>query len=111
MCPDLVDQNKHSASASWNYQHHVEFDDRVNNALTGTPPPADGKIRSQGIVNAQYTYLMDQYFDSEVSLSIGVSNLFDELPQRLPVLGGFESRLHSPWGRQFWISADWRPCF
>lgn len=104
-------RDKHSASASWNYQHHVEFDDRVNNALTGTPPPADGKIRSQGIVNAQYTYLMDQYFDSEVSLSIGVSNLFDELPQRLPVLGGFESRLHSPWGRQFWISADWRPGF
>lgn len=104
-------RDKHNASMSYNYQHHVTFDDNVNNALTGTPPPADGKIRAQGIVNAQYTYLMDQYFDSEISLSVGVSNLFDELPQRLPVLGGFESRLHSPWGRQFWISADWRPGF
>ncbi|MGM0631747.1 MAG: TonB-dependent receptor domain-containing protein [Pseudomonadota bacterium] len=101
----------HSASATWNYQHHVNFDDNVNNTLTGTPAPASGKIRSQGIVNAQYTYLFDQYFDSEITASIGVNNLFDELPQRLPILGGFESRLHSPWGRQFWVSLEWQPGF
>lgn len=99
----------HSASATYNYTHHVNFDDRVNNLLTGTPG-ADN-VRAWKVVNAQYSYVLDQYLDSEITLSAGVSNLFDRLPQRLPVLGGFESRLHTPWGRQFWASIDWRPNF
>ena len=98
---------QHSASGTMNYQHHVNFDDNVNNTLTNVPAPADGKVRSQAIYNVQYSYMFDQYFDSDIALSVGVRNLFDQLPQRLPVLGGFESRLHSPWGRQFWASLDW----
>ena len=102
-------RDKHNASVTYNYQDEVVFDDNVNNALTGVQPPADGKIDAWDVVNAQYTYLFDQYFDSEISLSVGVSNLFDKQPQLLPVLGGFESRLHAPWGRQFFMSVDWTP--
>ena len=68
-------------------------------------------IRAWKSANAQYTYNTTDYFDSEIGISVGVSNLFDNVPQRLPVLGGFESRLHSPWGRQFWLSVDWMPGF
>ncbi|MGM0631547.1 MAG: TonB-dependent receptor domain-containing protein [Pseudomonadota bacterium] len=103
--------DRHSASATVNYQHHVNFDDSVRNTLTNVPAPASGKVRSQAIVNGTYSYQMDQFLDSDITVSVGVNNLFDELPQRLPVLGGFESRLHSPWGRQFWASLEWRPGF
>lgn len=101
--------NNHSASLTYNYQDSVIFDDSVNNVLTGLQPPADGKIKSWSIVNAQYTYTMTDYLDSEISVSVGVNNVFNRVPQLLPVLGGFESRLHSPWGRQFSLSVDWRP--
>lgn len=96
--------DNHSVTATANYQHHVEFDDRVNNLLTGIQPSR--LIEAQTIVNTQYTYMFNEY-----SVSVGVNNLFDELPQLLPVLGGFESRLHQPWGRQFWLSLDWTPDF
>lgn len=102
-------RDNHSASLTYNYQDSVIFDDQVNNLLTGTPAPSDGKVRQWSIFNAQYTYLMTDYLNSEISVSVGVNNIFDRLPQRLPVLGGFESRLHSPWGRQFTLSLDWRP--
>mgnify|MGYP006398486633 FL=1 len=104
-------RENHNASVTYNYQDEVIFDDNVNNLLTGTPPPADGKVDAWDTVNAQYTYLFDDYFDSDISLSVGVSNLFDKQPQLLPILGGFESRLHAPWGRQFWMSVDWQPRF
>jgi len=42
-------------------------------------------------------------------LSLGVNNVFEERPQQLPILGGFESRLSTPWGRQFWASFEWTP--
>ena len=98
-----------SASVSANYTHHVTFDDQVNNLLTGYK--ADRLIESQTIVNAQYAYVFSDYFDSEITVSTGISNLFNQLPQRFPILGGFESRLQSPWGRQFWVSLDWQPGF
>jgi len=98
-----------SAAVSANYTHHVTFDDQVNNLLTGYS--ADRLIESQTIVNAQYAYTFSDYFDSEITLSAGINNVFDQLPQRFPILGGFESRLQSPWGRQFWVSLDWQPGF
>ncbi|MGB4247801.1 MAG: hypothetical protein WBJ75_08800, partial [Pseudohongiellaceae bacterium] len=61
--------------------------------------------------NARYGIFIDEYFDSEFNVSVGVNNLFDKMPQRLGVLGGFESRLSAPWGRQFYISLDWTPGF
>jgi iron complex outermembrane recepter protein len=102
-------RENHSASLTYNYQDSVIFDDAVNNVLTGTPAPSDGKVRHWGVFNTQYTYLMDNYLDSEFTISVGINNLFDRLPQRLPVLGGFESRLHAPWGRQFYASVEWNP--
>jgi outer membrane receptor protein involved in Fe transport len=101
--------DNHSASFTWNHQDAVDFDAIVQNALTGTPPPSDGKVRAWTVANAQYTYLFDSYLNSDISVSLGVNNLFDREPQRLPMLGGFASRLQSPWGRQFYVSLEWEP--
>jgi len=46
-------------------------------------------VRAWTITNAQYSYLFDSYLDSNINLSVGVNNLFDREPQRLPMLGGF----------------------
>jgi outer membrane receptor protein involved in Fe transport len=102
-------RDNHSASLSYNHQDSVAFDAIVQNALTGTPAPSDRRVRAWTITNAQYSYLFDSYLDSNINLSIGVNNLFDREPQRLPMLGGFASRLHTPWGRQFYMSVEWEP--
>jgi outer membrane receptor protein involved in Fe transport len=102
-------RDNHSASLSYNHQDSVAYDAIVQNALTGTPPPSNGRVRAWTITNAQYSYLFDGYLDSDINLSIGVNNLFDREPQRLPMLGGFASRLHTPWGRQFYMSVEWEP--
>lgn len=99
-------RNNHSASALVNWQKDVWFDDRVNNVLTGTQPPADGKIEGQTYVNVNYQYFFEDLFGAEVAFRAGINNLFDEQPQLLPVLGGFESRLQIPWGRQYFASFD-----
>jgi len=99
---------KHSATALVNWQDSVTFDDRVNNVLTGTPAPSDGKIDDMTYVNLNYQYLFTSVAGGDISLRAGVNNVFDALPQRLPILGGFESRLHTPWGRQFFLSADYQ---
>jgi len=102
-------RDNHSASLSYNHQDSVAYDAIVQNALTGTPPPSNGRVRAWTITNAQYSYLFDGYLDSDINLSIGVNNLFDREPQRLPMLGGFASRLHTPWGRRFYMSVEWEP--
>jgi len=99
-------KNNHSASALVNWQKEVWFDDRVRNELTGLEPPTDGKIEGQTYVNVNYQYYFDDLFNSQVAFRAGVNNLFDEQPQLLPVLGGFESRLHIPWGRQYFVALD-----
>ena len=99
----------HSASLTATYQGSVIFDDTVNNLFSKFP--ADRIIEDQWTVNAQYGYILNDFFSSEVSLSGGIRNLFNQQPQRLPILGGFESRLQQPWGRQFWMSIDWTPDF
>src|SRR5690606_28388256 len=74
--------DNHSASFTWNHQDAVDFDAIVQNALTGTPPPSNGKVRAWTVANAQYTYLFDSYLNSDITMSVGVNNLFDREPQR-----------------------------
>ena len=102
-------RDNHSASLSYNHQDSVAFDAIIQNALTGTPAPSDGRVRAWTITNLQYSYLFDSYLDSNINLSVGVNNLFDREAQRLPMLAGFASRLHTPWGRQFYMSVEWEP--
>lgn len=102
-------RDNHSASLSYNHQDSVAFDAIIQNALTGTPAPSDGRVRAWTITNAQYSYLFDSYLDSNINLTVGVNNLFDREAQRLPMLAGFASRLHTPWGRQFYMSVEWEP--
>ena len=107
-------RNNQSASISANYWSSIKFDDQVvdfypedgNNALPANIPRT---IRGEYIVDVRYAHVFDQYFGSEFTLSGGISNLFDKRPQRLGIIGGAETRLSTPWGRQFWMSLEWTP--
>lgn len=108
-------RDNHSASLSANYWHDIDFDARVFDYYADIRPGGHigtpRKIYGEYIFNARYGVIFDQYLDSEINLNVGVNNLFDKRPQRLGVLGGFESRLSVPWGRQFYVSLDWAPGF
>ena len=97
-----------SASVSVNTWSDIDTDGRgFDNYGDGwvLPDTIEGELR----VNARYAYIFDDFFDSEITLSVGVNNLNNRKPQRLPILGGFESRLSTPWYRQYWVSLDWLP--
>jgi outer membrane receptor protein involved in Fe transport len=97
-----------SASISANSWSDIDTDGRgFDNYGDGwvLPDTIEGELR----VNARYAYIFDDFFDSEVTLSVGVNNLNNRKPQRLPIIGGFESRLSTPWYRQYWVSLDWLP--
>ncbi len=101
-----------SASISANYWNSIKFDDQV---VDFYPEDGDNKlnpprtIRGEYIVDVRYAQSFDQYFNSEFTVSGGISNLFDKRPQRLGIIGGAETRLSVPWGRQFWMSLEWTP--
>ncbi|MDX1491867.1 MAG: TonB-dependent receptor [Pseudohongiellaceae bacterium] len=97
-----------SASISANYWDSVKFDDRVRD-LYGQGWVAPNEIDGEMRVNARYAIVLDDYLDSEFLISAGINNVFDVRPQRMGILGGFESRLSTPWGRQFWVSLEWTP--
>ena len=100
--------DNHSASIAANYWHTVMYNDVTIDAYRDgwiAPRTIEGEMR----FDARYSMVIDQYFDSEFNLSLGINNVFDKRPQRMPMQGGFESRLTTPWGRQFWVSLEWTP--
>ncbi len=100
--------DQHSASVSANYWHTVTYNDVTVDAYNdGWVAPRT--IRGEMRFDARYSIVLDDYFNSEFNLSFGINNLFDKRPQRMPMQGGFETRLSTPWGRQFWASIEWTP--
>ena len=104
-------RDKHSASLTSNFYDDVIWDNvLVDRYSLGFVAPDE--IHGQDIWNVQYAYVLDQYLDSQITLSAGMTNMFNTMPQATPELGvgaGFESRLQDPFGRRYWVSIDWSP--
>lgn len=90
-----------AASLLTKYQHSVEFDGAIASGAT-----APDVIDAAYIVNANYSYFFDDLFGTATNFTVGVTNMFNWEPQRLPVQGGFETRLYDNFGRQFFASVD-----
>ncbi|ALO46268.1 TonB-dependent receptor domain-containing protein [Pseudohongiella spirulinae] len=56
-------------------------------------------LRASTITDASYNYRGVEALGGEFSFTIGARNLFDRLPQKVPMLGGMESILYDPTGR------------
>jgi outer membrane receptor protein involved in Fe transport len=91
----------HAASFLTKYTDEFTFDGTFSSAFTPRRV-----IPESYIANASYTYFFDDLFDSSGNATIGINNVFDWEPRRLPVQGGFESRLYDNFGRMFSISLD-----
>ena len=91
----------HAASLLTKYTDSFTFDGTFKG---GTTPPA--VIPESYIVNSSYTYFFDGIFDTSGSLTLNVNNMFDWEPKRLPVQGGFESRVYDNFGRMLAVSLD-----
>ncbi len=103
-------QGPHNASLTTNYRHHVLYDGRGrDNYNDGWLQSVDSHIDAEEIVDARYSYTFEDLLSSRVTLTAGINNLFDRRPERLPIQGGFETRLSVPWGRQIWMSLTWQP--
>jgi iron complex outermembrane recepter protein len=59
-------------------------------------------LRASTIFDASYSYRGFEAFGSEMALTVGARNLFDRLPQKVPMLGGMESILYDPTGRMLY---------
>jgi len=91
----------HAASLLTKYTDSVTFD---GTKKAGSIAPA--VIPDSYIVNSSYTYFFDGLFDTSGSVTVNVNNMFDWEPKRLPVQGGFETRLYDNFGRMLAISLD-----
>jgi outer membrane receptor for ferrienterochelin and colicin len=102
--------NNHSASMSLTWFSEIDRDNQVVDlyVFDGISTYPD-TIDEDPIVDVRYTYLFDDFFDSEITATVGINNLFDYKPTLTGQIGGFESRLINNFYRQYWVSIDWVP--
>ena len=105
-------QGAHSARVMTRYVHDVEFGLLAPITLSNPPATTAGvrprTVRGGYRVDVNYGYNMDSLFGfgRSANVSVGVRNLFDWEPQRLPIQGGLETRLYDPFGRIFSVNLD-----
>lgn len=96
-------KDQHSVVARANYIHSVKFDGEEIN-LGATPPD---RISSYTTVDLRYTYRMPDVYNGRMEFTLGSTNIFNREADKLPVAGGFESRLHDPFGRRIYFEVGY----
>ena len=86
------------------YLRYIDSYDDDEVAL-GQGPEAFVEIDSQVTVDANYSYAFDFGNFSPV-VTVGAINLFDEDPPRVTTNGGYDSKVHDPRGRLWYIKAS-----
>lgn len=100
--------DRHNVGLTFNYQDEVEFDASTGPDFgPGLGAPIPDKIESQTIVDFRYGFTFDQLAGGRVDLALGANNLLNEMPQRLPIAGGVETRLQDPTGRMYYAEATY----
>ncbi|GAB1262549.1 hypothetical protein [Aurantivibrio plasticivorans] len=92
-----------------NHSDGVDFDGTVGptfgpNAYTGETPRTIG---SSTLVDLRYGYSFEEVIGGTIDMAIGVNNVFDKMPDALPVPGGFETRLQSNVGRSYYLDLSY----
>ena len=97
-------RGNHAASITGRYIDEMEYDE---NTLTAGYSLEDYPyIRAIARADARYSYRFSDWFGAGGNLTVGVTNMFDREPQRLPQRNGMESRIDDPFGRQYYLSLD-----
>jgi iron complex outermembrane recepter protein len=91
----------HNAAIAAKFQEGVKFDASV---ATGAIPP--DRISSYTTYDVRYGYTLDDLSFGRLDFGIGSSNVTNAKPDRLPVVGGLETRLGDPFGRQYYAEVN-----
>lgn len=113
---------KHQGRVAWTFGNHlvaltakgfsaVDFDGTVGPTFFGTILPTPDEVEGQWKFDLRYGYSFHNLFSSPGTLDIaaGANNVFNKQAQPLPVQGGFESRLHDPFGRMLYLELNYTP--
>ncbi|MCW8194920.1 TonB-dependent receptor [Proteobacteria bacterium 005FR1] len=107
-----------SAALSVSYLDAVKFDGTFDESIPdlGGAPSANPKpafapeeISSHTVVDLRFGHRIDRMLGGNWDIGAGIRNLFDTMPDALPVYGGLETRLHSPWGREYYLEFTFEP--
>ncbi len=98
-------RDNHSANLTGRYIHDMVFD--ANKFAYQANLPFSNyrdvsELRASTIFDASYNYRGVEAFGGELSFTVGARNLFDRLPQKVPMLGGMESIMYDPTGRMLY---------
>jgi len=104
----------HRARVMTRYTSDIKFN---SNAPITTPreglPETLNIIRPSSVeggyqVDLNYSYTLGSVFGfgQDVTVGVNVNNVFDWMPDRLPIPGGLETRLYDPFGRTISLSLD-----
>lgn len=95
-------RDQHSANMTVHYLHDLDFDG-LKFAYQANLPFSNYRdvdvLRASTIVDASYNYRGVEALGGEFHFTVGARNLFDRLPQKVPLLGGIEAILYDPMGR------------
>ncbi|MDP1932991.1 MAG: TonB-dependent receptor [Gammaproteobacteria bacterium] len=96
---------QHSANVTTRYIHHMVFDAdpfayQARLPFSNFRNPSE--LRASTIVDASYNFSQYEAMGGEFAFTVGARNLFDRLPQKVPMLGGMESVLYDPTGRMLY---------
>lgn len=105
-------RDRHSATATVRYLHDMNFDANpfsFQALLPFSNYRTVDVLRASTIVDAAYNFRHLEALDGELHFTVGARNLFDRLPQKVPMLGGLESRLYDPTGRMLYgrVTYEW----
>lgn len=98
-------RDNHSVNVIVRYLDSVVFDSSKFNFQRSLPFSNYREVdilRASTITDASYTYRAFEALGGEFAFTLGARNLFDRLPQKVPMLGGMESILYDPTGRMIY---------
>lgn len=96
-------KDQHSIVARTNYIHSVKFDGEEI-SVGATPPD---RISSYTTMDLRYSYRMPEVYNGRMEFTVGSTNIFNKEADKLPIAGGFESRLHDPFGRRVYFEVGY----
>lgn len=95
-----------AASIAASYVGGVKFDS-TGNTLSLTNMPSPDRVDSLTTVDVRYSYKFADMLGGDLLLALGSNNVFNAMPDPIPVNNGFESRLHDPFGRTFYAELSY----
>jgi outer membrane receptor protein involved in Fe transport len=102
---------QHSANMTVRYLHDMAFDANPFDYQAKLPysnfrNPTE--LHAFTTVDASYNFSQLEALGGEFAFTVGARNLFDRLPQKVPMLGGIESIMYDPTGRMLYARVSYQ---